>query len=48
MQVGDFSILPDGQDYYDASLEFVNEAGMKIKQLAEMLEPRNSGKAGRA
>jgi uncharacterized protein YndB with AHSA1/START domain len=35
MQVGDFSILPDGQDYYDASLEFVNEAGMKIKQLAE-------------
>jgi uncharacterized protein YndB with AHSA1/START domain len=35
IQVGDFSILPDGQDYYDASLEFVKDAAIKIKQLAE-------------
>jgi uncharacterized protein YndB with AHSA1/START domain len=35
LQVGDFSILPDGQDYYDASLEFVKDAAIKIKQLAE-------------
>ena len=35
IQVGDFSILLNGQDYYDASLEFANDAAIKIKQLAD-------------
>jgi uncharacterized protein YndB with AHSA1/START domain len=43
IQVGDFSILPEGQDYYDASQEFVKDAATKIKQLAET----GSGKARR-
>lgn len=32
--VGDFAPLPKGQEYYDASVEFADEAGQKIKQLA--------------
>ena len=33
--VGDFGRLPDGQDYYDASVEFAQTAVQKIKELAE-------------
>ncbi len=33
--VGDFGQLPDGQDYYDASVEFSQTATQKIKELAE-------------
>jgi hypothetical protein len=33
--VGDFSSVPDGQNYYDASVEFVDTATQKIKELAE-------------
>jgi uncharacterized protein YndB with AHSA1/START domain len=33
--VGDFSPLPDGKDYYDASVEFVDTATQKVKELAE-------------
>ncbi|MBK8902675.1 MAG: SRPBCC domain-containing protein [Anaerolineaceae bacterium] len=32
---GDFSLLLDGHDYYDASVEFVDSAAQKIKELAE-------------
>ncbi|MEZ4619137.1 MAG: SRPBCC domain-containing protein [Caldilineaceae bacterium] len=32
--VGDFASLPNGQEYYDASVEFASEAGQKIQQLA--------------
>jgi uncharacterized protein YndB with AHSA1/START domain len=32
--VGDFSSLPDGKNYYDASVEFVDTATQKIKELA--------------
>ncbi|WP_010651929.1 SRPBCC family protein [Oceanobacillus massiliensis] len=34
--IGDFSVLPNGRDYYDSSVEFANTAKLKIKQLAEM------------
>ncbi|MDF2814226.1 MAG: hypothetical protein K0Q81_426 [Paenibacillus sp.] len=37
IEVGDFAKLPDGQPYYEASLEFVETAALKIKQLAEQL-----------
>ncbi len=33
--VGDFSSLPDGENYFDASVEFVDIATQKIKELAE-------------
>lgn len=33
--VGDFGQLPDGQDYYDASIEFAQTASRKIKELSE-------------
>ncbi len=32
--VGDFAPLTNGQEYYDASVEFASDAGQKIKQLA--------------
>jgi uncharacterized protein YndB with AHSA1/START domain len=32
--VGDFAPLANGQEYYDASVEFASEAGPKIQQLA--------------
>lgn len=32
--VGDFAPLTNGQDYYDASVEFASDSGEKIKQLA--------------
>ena len=34
-EIGDFSTLPNAQDYYDASLTFVQTAKGKIKSLAE-------------
>ena len=37
IEIGDFSLLPNGQDYYDASVNFAKEAKEKIKQLAESL-----------
>jgi len=33
--IGDFGILPSGQNYYDASLDFGNTGLEKIKTLAE-------------
>jgi uncharacterized protein YndB with AHSA1/START domain len=33
--IGDFAKLPDGQQYYDASVEFAETALPKIKELAE-------------
>jgi uncharacterized protein YndB with AHSA1/START domain len=33
--VGDFGQLPDGKDYYDASIEFAQTASQKIKELSE-------------
>ena len=35
ISIGDFSSLPDGEKYYEASLEFVAKATEKIKELAE-------------
>ena len=37
IEIGDFSFLKDGQDYYDASVEFASEAKKTIKELAENL-----------
>ncbi|MDL5511131.1 SRPBCC domain-containing protein [Arenibacter sp. M-2] len=34
-EIGDFSPLPKAKDYYDASLEWVETAKKKIKELAE-------------
>lgn len=34
LTVGDFAPLANGQEYYDASVEFAGDAGQKIKQLA--------------
>lgn len=38
LQVGDFSLIAKGQDYYDASIEFAKESLVIIKKLAEELE----------
>lgn len=35
LDIGDFSVLPDGQDYYGSSLEFARTALEKIKKIAE-------------
>ncbi|WP_221390943.1 SRPBCC domain-containing protein [Dyadobacter sp. NIV53] len=35
IEIGDFGQLPDGQEYYDASVEFADKALNKIKLLAE-------------
>lgn len=35
LSIGDFSHLPKGQDYYDASVEFADKALRIIKRLAE-------------
>jgi uncharacterized protein YndB with AHSA1/START domain len=35
-EIGDFSPLSDPQKYYDATIEFVETAKMKIKNLAEI------------
>ena len=37
IEVGDFSILPNGQEYYKASDEFAHTSILKIKALAEEL-----------
>jgi uncharacterized protein YndB with AHSA1/START domain len=34
-EIGDFSTLPNAQNYYDASLTFVEGAKKKIRELAE-------------
>jgi uncharacterized protein YndB with AHSA1/START domain len=33
--IGDFSLIKDGQMYYDASVDFASKAKMVIKELAE-------------
>jgi uncharacterized protein YndB with AHSA1/START domain len=38
IQIGDFSLIPNGQDYYDASVEFAEESKKTIKKLAENLD----------
>lgn len=38
LQVGDFSLIAKGQDYYDASIECAKESLVIIKKLAEELE----------
>jgi uncharacterized protein YndB with AHSA1/START domain len=35
--IGDFSLIKDGQMYYDASIEFADNAKTTIKELAESL-----------
>ncbi|WNS76668.1 SRPBCC domain-containing protein [Bacillus sp. DTU_2020_1000418_1_SI_GHA_SEK_038] len=35
IEIGDFSLLQNGQMYYDASVEFASMAKIKIKDLAE-------------
>ncbi|CAG5073050.1 hypothetical protein DYBT9623_04576 [Dyadobacter sp. CECT 9623] len=35
LQIGDFSALPEGKNYYDSSLEFAGAALEKIKSLAQ-------------
>jgi uncharacterized protein YndB with AHSA1/START domain len=37
IEIGDFSLIKDGQMYYDASVEFASEAKKVIKDLAESL-----------
>lgn len=34
-EIGDFSQLPKAKDYYDATIEWVQKAKQKIKELAE-------------
>jgi uncharacterized protein YndB with AHSA1/START domain len=38
IKIGDFSLIQNGQDYYDASIEFAEESKRIIKKLAEDLE----------
>jgi hypothetical protein len=37
INIGDFSLIKDGQMYYDASVEFADTAKTTIKELAESL-----------
>lgn len=37
IEIGDFSLLENGQDYYDASVEFAMESKEMTKKLAEKL-----------
>ncbi|NSL51867.1 SRPBCC domain-containing protein [Calidifontibacillus erzurumensis] len=37
IEIGDFALLTNGQDYYDASVQFASEAKKVIKELAESL-----------
>lgn len=37
IEIGDFSLLENGQDYYDASVEFAAESKKVIKEIAESL-----------
>lgn len=34
-EIGDFSPLPNAQDYYESTIEWLNTAKVKIKELAE-------------
>ena len=44
IEIGDFSVLRRGQAFFDASREFADRAGAKIKALAEGLTtPAGSG-----
>lgn len=38
IEIGDFSLLENGQMYYDASVEFASMSKEKIKELAEGLD----------
>lgn len=38
IEIGDFSLLKDGKNYYDASVEFAADSKQIIKQLAEKLQ----------
>lgn len=35
LSIGDFAVLPNGQSYYEAYLEFADTATRKIKELSE-------------
>ncbi len=35
VEIGDFRVLPDGENYYNASVEFAEVASAKIKKLSE-------------
>lgn len=37
IEIGDFALLPNGQDYYDGSVQFAAESKKVIKVLAESL-----------
>lgn len=37
IEIGDFSLLQDGHDYYEASVEFAADSIKAIKELAENL-----------
>ena len=37
IEIGDFSNITGGKDYYDASIDFAKEAKLKIKALAEAI-----------
>lgn len=34
-EIGDFSTLPNAEDYYESTIEWLNTAKVKIKELAE-------------
>lgn len=38
IEIGDFSLIKDGEMYYEASIEFANESKTVIKDLAENME----------
>lgn len=38
IEIGDFAFLSNSEDYFEASMEFAEEAAMKIKDLAEKKE----------
>jgi len=40
--IGDFSVLTDGEKYHEASLEFGEDAIVKIKSLAESTSMNSS------
>jgi hypothetical protein len=37
IKIGDFTNIPNGKEYYDASIDFANKAKIKIKELAEQI-----------
>lgn len=40
--IGDFAALPNGMDYYEASIDFANVVTLRIKQLAEVREHKRT------